>query len=170
MKKNVFIVLGLLISLASVSVVLGQSVSPEKTNAAVAKQKKVPVEQARKNALKKVDGNIEDEFTIEDEDESVTAYVFIIKNKQGKTFEVQIDAENGAVLSSEEYVEDSDEDTPIMDAETPAVIETGSTEVEIVETADSQDEADNAYENTVEVVEATDETPTTEVVTEDPLK
>lgn len=112
MKRNAFVVLGLLLSIVSVGTVVGKNVSFQKGNSVIAKQVKITIEEARKIALKKVDGKVEDEFSMEDDDENVTAYVFIIKTKEGKSFEVQIDADKGDVLSSEEIVEEPDVEDP----------------------------------------------------------
>ncbi len=109
MKKNAFLVFGLLLSVFSAGAVVGKTVSTE-NNYATVKLDKITLEQARKFALKKVDGTVEDEYTIEDENENITTYVFVIKDKKGKTFEVQIDATNGDVLSSDEVSTDSDEE------------------------------------------------------------
>ncbi len=105
MKKNALAAFGLLISLVSAGVVFGNNVSTT-GNVNVIKQAKITLEQARKIALKKVEGKIEDEYTIENEDEVVISYVFVIKNKAGKTFEVQVDADDGEILSSEEQTDD----------------------------------------------------------------
>lgn len=119
MKKNMLVIFGLLVSLVSAGAVSAKSISQNKNVAAVRSTAKVTQEQARKNALKKVPGAIEDEYTIEDEDENVTTYVFIIKDKKGKNFEVQIDANDGKVLSSEEQTEEIDDPENL-----PAVVET----------------------------------------------
>ncbi len=73
---------------------------------------KITVEQARKIALKRVEGTIEDEYTLEDDEGEIDTYVFIVKNKQGKTFEVQIEAGNGDVVSVEEYTDYEDDEDP----------------------------------------------------------
>ncbi len=116
MKKNALTAIGLLILLVSAGVVFGKDTSRFE-NVNIAKQVKVTVEQARKTALKKVDGKIADEYTIEDEDESVISFVFIIKSKEAKTFEVQIDANTGEVVSSEEITDD------IEDSEIPPSVQ-----------------------------------------------
>ena len=122
MKKNALVAFGLLISLVPAGTILGKEIS-QVSSFAVVKKASITMEQARKNALKRVAGQVEDEYSIEDEDGSVTTYVFIIKSANGKTYEVQIDAANGNVLSADEQVmyegEDS-EDTPPAD-ETPMV-------------------------------------------------
>lgn len=82
-------------------------------DSAVVKATKITVEQARKAALKRVEGDVEDEYTYEDDAGEIDTYIFIIKNKAGKLFEVQIGAEKGDVVSVEEYTDDSDEsETP----------------------------------------------------------
>lgn len=70
---------------------------------------KITVEQARKIALKRVEGTVEDEYTLEDDEGEIDTYVFMIKNKAGKTFEVQIEAAKGEVVSVEEYSDDADD-------------------------------------------------------------
>ncbi|MEZ5306310.1 MAG: PepSY domain-containing protein [Pyrinomonadaceae bacterium] len=77
-----------------------------------AKSTKITVEEARKIALKKVAGTIEDEFTLEDDEGAVDTFVFVIKSKDEKIFEVQIGAEKGEVISVEEYVDEGDETPP----------------------------------------------------------
>ncbi len=129
MKRNALVAFGLLVLLVPASTILGKNIS-QVSNVSIVKENKVTIEQARKTALKKVDGTVEDEYTIEDDDEKVTAYVFIIKAKTGKIFEVQIDANNGNVLSSDEQMEDSDSEDP-----------------EVVET---DEDTTTTYENTTE--------------------
>ncbi len=101
MKKNALIIFGLLISLVSVSVVPGKVIS-KMENFNISRTAGITVEQARKIALQRVEGTVQDQYTIEDEDENITTYVFVIKNKQGNTVEVQVDANNGNVLSVDE--------------------------------------------------------------------
>lgn len=80
----------------------------------------ITLDEARKIALKKVAGTIEDEFSLEDEEGKVTSYIFVIKDAKGKFWEVEIGAEKGEILSvekQEDYNEDvadppSDEDAP----------------------------------------------------------
>lgn len=81
---------------------------------------KITLEQARKIALKKVEGTVEDEFSIEDDEGNVTDYIFYIKDKNGKTWEVQIEAEKGAVISAE-MQEDEDSEDPPDDEDPPAL-------------------------------------------------
>ena len=83
-----------------------------------AKKTSVTLEEARKIALKRVAGEIEDEFTLEDDDGNATAYVFVIKDKKKKVWEVQIGAEKGDVQSVEEQ-ESDDEDSEDPPAEDP---------------------------------------------------
>lgn len=73
---------------------------------------KVTIEQARKVALKKVEGTIEEEYSIEDEDGNVTDFVFYIKDKKGKMWEVQIGAEKGDVVSAEMQEDEDSGDPP----------------------------------------------------------
>lgn len=75
-----------------------------------AKAVKVTMEQARKIALKKVAGEIEDEYEVEDDDGEITGWVFIIKTKESKIFEVEVEAKDGKVVRSEEQKDDEDED------------------------------------------------------------
>ena len=89
--------------LVSVSYVAAGKVSAEDS--------KITLEQARKIALKKVEGTVEDEFSIEDDEGNVTDYIFYIKDKSGKTWEVQIGAEKGDIVSAEQE-EEGDEDPP----------------------------------------------------------
>ncbi len=109
MKRNALIILGILASLVSTGIVFGKDISIV-NKSVVIKQTKITVDEARKIALKKIDGKVEDEYTIEDEDENVTTFVFVIKNNKGKTFEVQVDANNGNVLNVDELSSDSDEE------------------------------------------------------------
>jgi hypothetical protein len=112
MKRNALVIFGFLI-LLTVGSVVGKTVSPFDSRTVSVKFVKVTLEEARKIALKKVAGTVEDEYTFEDEDGKITTFVFIITNKEEKTFEVQIDAENGDVLSSEELADEEDmEDEP----------------------------------------------------------
>lgn len=78
---------------------------------------KITLDEARKIALKKVEGTVEDEFSLEDDEGKVTDFIFYIKDKKGKTWEVQIGAEKGEVVSAEMLEEDpqdppADEDPP----------------------------------------------------------
>lgn len=81
---------------------------------------KITLEEARKIALKKVEGTVEDEFSIEDDEGKVTDYIFYIKDKKGKTWEVQIGAEKGEVVSAE-MLEEEDSDVPPADEDPPAL-------------------------------------------------
>lgn len=82
--------------------VTAQTDSPNNSNPTIVKPTKITVEQARKIALKKIDGKIEDEYTIEEEDETIFAYVFIIRDANKKMFEIQVEAESGEVLITKE--------------------------------------------------------------------
>lgn len=81
---------------------------------------KITLEEARKIALKKVEGTVEDEFSIEDDEGNVTDYIFYIKDKKGKTWEVQIGAEKGEIVSAEMQEEVDSEDPP-ADEDPPAL-------------------------------------------------
>jgi hypothetical protein len=70
----------------------------------------VTIEEARKIALKKVPGTVEDEFSLEDDDGNTTAYIFVIKDAKKKVWEVQVGASKGDIVSVEEQ-ESDDEDT-----------------------------------------------------------
>ncbi len=115
MKKFALVFIGLILSLVFVGGVLASG--PQKASSQLAaEQSKVTAEQARKIALKKIDGKIEEEYTLEDDEGEVSTYVFIIKQKKdGKMFEVQVDAGNGEVISAEEQesYDDEDEDPPL---------------------------------------------------------
>lgn len=148
MRKNALVVLGILTSLVSAGGVFGKNISAV-SNSAVIKQEKITVEQARKIALKKVEGTVEDEYTIEDEDENVTTYVFVIKNNKGKSFEVQVDANNGNILSSDEINEDTDEgeEPPTMAAETSSMDQNQAIEAPMITEYDSTVVFDENYSN-----------------------
>lgn len=103
MMKNVLVALGILSILCfGIEGISAQTVSVTGNNSAIVKLTPVTVDQARKIALKRVEGEIEDEYTIEEEDETVFAYVFKIRNTDKKLFEVQIEAESGEILYAEE--------------------------------------------------------------------
>lgn len=70
----------------------------------------VTLEQARQIALAKVPGEVEDEYSDENDDGDITGYVFSIRKADGKLYEVQVDAASGKVTSVEEVEEDDDED------------------------------------------------------------
>ena len=102
MKKNALVTLGLVFLFAVSSfgyapngIALTSSVS--------ATTEKVTIDEARKTALKKVPGTVDDEFWLEDDDEKITTFVFVIKNKEGKKFGVHVDANLGTVTTVEEY-------------------------------------------------------------------
>jgi uncharacterized membrane protein YkoI len=138
MKRNALVAFGLLLSLVSASAVMGKEVR-NVSNFSVSNQANITAEQAKKIALKRVEGTVEDEYTIEDEDEKVTTYVFVIKNKAGKIFEVQIDAKDGKVLSVDEQTEEAEdtEDPPANDVESTETEEVESTEAPEVESTEA---------------------------------
>ncbi len=112
MKKNALVIFALTVLLTVTGSVVGKTVNAFENTVSV-KFTKITLEQARKIALKKVEGTVEDEYTFDDDEGEVTTYVFVIKNKAGKTFEVQIDADKGDVLSSEEITDEIEaEDEP----------------------------------------------------------
>jgi uncharacterized membrane protein YkoI len=67
----------------------------------VAKNPKINIEEARKIALKKVEGKITEEFTLEEEGGKIIAYAFKIKDASNKMFEVQVEANTGEILYAE---------------------------------------------------------------------
>ena len=77
---------------------------------AQSESKKITIEDARKIALKKVEGVIDDEFPVEDEDGKVVEYIFYIKTKYKKLWSVQVDAVKGEILSVEEQEPDSSQE------------------------------------------------------------
>ncbi len=106
MKRYALVIFEVVLSVGFVS---GTVANPAYTDASpiTVNVTKVTLEQARKNALKRIEGKVEEEYSLEDDDGKITAYIFIIKKKDGKKFEVEIDPEDGKVLSAEE-VEDED--------------------------------------------------------------
>ncbi|NNE68329.1 MAG: PepSY domain-containing protein [Pyrinomonadaceae bacterium] len=72
---------------------------------------KITADEARKIALKRVEGKVVDEYTLEDDEGEIESFVYIIKRKDDKKFEVQIDATDGKVVSVEEYSEEDEEDS-----------------------------------------------------------
>lgn len=115
MKKFALVFIALVISLVFVGGVMAAA-TRSASSLTIAKAPKVTAEQARKIALKKIEGNIEEEYTLEDDEGEISTYVFIIKQKKdGKMFEVQIDAADGKVISAEEQedYDDEDEDPPM---------------------------------------------------------
>lgn len=116
MKKYAFVFAVIIGLLGSATVSFGMNYDSSVTSIK-SQTAKVTVEQARKIALKRVEGKVEDEYTLEDDEGEVDTYVFIIKNKEGKTFEVQIEAAKGEVVSVEEYTDDADDSSD----ETPPV-------------------------------------------------
>ena len=104
MKKNALATLGIFAILSTGAIGISAKnlvlVNPGKT--VISTALKVDAVQARKIALKKIDGKITEEFTIEDEDETVIAFVFQIETNAKKKFEVQVDADSGEVVYAEE--------------------------------------------------------------------
>lgn len=86
--------------------------TPQTNGILAAQTPAITIEEARKIALKRVPGEVEDEYSIEDEEGKTTDYIFYIKDKKGKTWEVQIDAAKGTVVSAEEQTEEDAEDPP----------------------------------------------------------
>ena len=80
----------------------------------------ITLDEARKIALKKIAGTIEDEFSLEDDEGKVSSYIFVIKDPKGRSWEVEIGAEKGEILSVEEQ-EDYNEDAtdPPADEDPP---------------------------------------------------
>jgi uncharacterized membrane protein YkoI len=103
MKKNALIVIGIVtVLVVGIIGVSAQTVAQSNGNSVVVtKTPKVSVEQARKIALKKIDGKITEEFTLEEEDGKIIAYAFKIKDAKNKMFEVQVDATSGEILYAE---------------------------------------------------------------------
>lgn len=81
---------------------------------------KIPIEKAREIALKRVPGTVEEEFAIEDEDGKVTDYIFYIKDKKDKTWEVQIGADKGEVVNAEMVDDEDDSDEPPAEEDPPS--------------------------------------------------
>ena len=74
----------------------------------LAKQAKIPVEQARQTALQRVSGEIlESEL---DRETGKLVYEFEIRDKSGKIQEVLVDAQTGELVSVEEESEEDDDD------------------------------------------------------------
>lgn len=85
----------------------------------------ISLEEARKVALKRVPGTVEDEFALEDDDGNAVSFVFVIKDSKEKTWEVQIGAAKGDIESVEEQEsEDEDSEDP-PPAEEPPVLFAG---------------------------------------------
>ncbi|MCB1022924.1 MAG: PepSY domain-containing protein [Acidobacteria bacterium] len=111
MKGYALVFFGIVLSVGFASGIVANPAFKDVSKAAV-KATKVTLEQARKNALKKIEGKVEEEYSIDDEAGKITAFIFIIKKKDGKKFEVEIDAEDGKVLSAEEIEDDDTEGDP----------------------------------------------------------
>ena len=106
MKRNALVTLGMIAVLGAgaFGVSAKTLTNADSAKAAVVKADKIDAAQAKKIALKKIAGKVIDEFTIEDEDETVIAYVFKIETTDKKTFEVQVDAESGEIIYAEEDI------------------------------------------------------------------
>jgi uncharacterized membrane protein YkoI len=105
MKKNILVVFGLALVFGLANGVSAHTVSQVTANAITnltLKAVKVSIEDARKIALKKVEGKIEEEFNIEEDDGKISAYVFKIRDAKKKVFEVQVDANDGKIIYAEE--------------------------------------------------------------------
>lgn len=72
-----------------------------------AKQAKITMEQAKEIALKRLPGTITDQEL--EKEKGKLLYSFDIKDPNGKTFDVEIDARTGSVLKVEEDTEDDDD-------------------------------------------------------------
>ena len=70
------------------------------SNAKLAKQAKISLEQARKTAAAAVAGNIEEEEL--EKEHGKLVYSFDIRNSNGNISEVQVDAKTGAIVSNQE--------------------------------------------------------------------
>ncbi len=76
--------------------------------AKLAKEAKISIEQARKTALERVAGTItEEEIEIEN---GVLVYSIEIRDANGKTHDVEVDAKTGEIVRVEEEDEDDDDD------------------------------------------------------------
>ncbi|MEZ5343974.1 MAG: PepSY domain-containing protein [Pyrinomonadaceae bacterium] len=111
MKKYTLFMVGLFVSVGFAGGIVANPAETDTSPMHVIRAK-ITLEQARKNALKKIEGKVEDEYSLEDDDGKTTSYVFIIKRKDAKRFEVEIDAEDGKVLSAEEIEEGDTEGEP----------------------------------------------------------
>lgn len=136
MKRNALVICGLLVVLAPAGIVGAAVPSVSANRPADATETgrgfAIPVEQARRIALAKVPGTVEAESTYDDDSGNVTAYVFIIRNPQGGRFEVQIDANTGAILTVVEQdnggltpADQPESDDPQIVAEQPEVFDPG---------------------------------------------
>ncbi|MFV0387153.1 MAG: PepSY domain-containing protein [Pyrinomonadaceae bacterium] len=77
----------------------------------------IKIDEARKIALAKVDGEILDEYPLEDDSDKVFEYIFIIKRgSDKKVFEIQIKASDGKVVSVTEQDNDASENVEDADA------------------------------------------------------
>lgn len=87
---------GTLAATATVKTLSGQ----DKNQAKLAKQAKITMEQARKIALERAPGTIEEEEL--EKEHGKLVYSFDIRNAQGTITEVQVDAKDGTIASVEE--------------------------------------------------------------------
>jgi len=105
MKNKALVTSGMVVSLVFANGVFGQAAIPQKNqNSAVVKSAGITVDEARKIALKKVDGKIEEEFPLEDGGK-VVVYVFMIRNAKNKVIEVQVEPTKGGIVYAEENAE-----------------------------------------------------------------
>ncbi|NNE98110.1 MAG: PepSY domain-containing protein [Pyrinomonadaceae bacterium] len=103
MKRNKLVAFGLLVSFGLVGGVEAKNaVFQIDVNSEIVRQAPIPIEEARKIALKKAEGKIEEEFSLEEEGGKLIAYVFKIRVEKKKVMEVQVDATNGAILYAEQ--------------------------------------------------------------------
>lgn len=105
MKRFALVSVLVLLVLGVVIGVSGKTVSTENRVEISGQATPVSMDEAKKIALKKVEGKITEEYSIEEEDGKVSGYLFIIQAKNGKNMEVQIDAQTGNVVSAEEIIE-----------------------------------------------------------------
>lgn len=115
--RNLLLIAAVLVTGTAVFPTVNAAPQGNRTQAA----QTITIEEARKIALKRVPGEIEDEYSIEDDEGKTTDYIFYIKDKKGKTWEVQIDAAKGTVVSAEEQTEEDAEDPP-ADEDPPYVL------------------------------------------------
>ena len=107
MKKNALVVVVLLMVFAFAGIgFAAESGSSEVSINAV--NPKITHAQAKEIALKKVSGKLVEHFVSDDENGKVLFYIFVIKLANGKQADVMISAENGEVVSVEEYDPDGE--------------------------------------------------------------
>ena len=97
---SLFVITLVAFSFSTVGVQAGPGIQ-RNNELSLVKQAKINLNQARVLALKEVEGLIEEEFSFEEEDGTVLAYVFKIRDKQDRIFEVQVDADSGEILYAE---------------------------------------------------------------------